>query len=92
MSTLKEAGGSALSSPDSHFRRAQLPVHGLMCVADKIRLEHFLGQVAGVLEAQVNPVTEIAYIAYDPLLISRGELMAAIVQAGFRNGYWRESV
>ena len=87
MVALEKAGRSPSSSSDGDLLRTQLPVHGLMCVADAIRLEHVLSGVAGVYEATVNPVTEIAYITFDPLLIGRGELMAAIVGAGFRTGY-----
>ena len=87
MVTISDARRSPSTASDGDLLRTQLPVHGLMCVADAVRLEHELTGVCGVHKVTVNPVTEAAYITFDPLLIGRGDLMAAIVRAGFRTGY-----
>ena len=87
VSTLEEARGLALSSPDGDLLRAQLPVHGLMCDAEAVRLEHHIAYVAGIHEVTVNPATDTAYITYDSFQVGRGELIVAITRAGFRTGY-----
>ena len=78
---------SLLHPPQDWYVCEQMPVIGLTCVADAMRLERHLGNLLGVREATVNPVTDTAYITFDPLHITNDQLMAAITEAGLRAGY-----
>ena len=69
--------------PIEHQR---LIVTGLSCAAEAAGLERRLRRVAGVEEATVNPLTELAYVAYDPERCDPAALVAAIVAAGYRAG------
>lgn len=51
---------------------------------DALKAELALEQIPGVVHAYVNPVTEMAYIEYDPEQTSEDLLAAAIESAGFR--------
>ncbi len=69
------------------FRRSRrtLAVAGLKHGAgDALKVELALEQIPGVVHAYVNPVTEMAYIEYDPEQTSEDLLAAAIESAGFR--------
>ncbi|GIV80277.1 MAG: hypothetical protein KatS3mg050_4671 [Litorilinea sp.] len=61
-----------------------LPVYQLGCSAsDALVLERRLARVAGIRQVYVNPVTEVAYIDYDPTQIDPGQIQAAIDRAGY---------
>jgi cation transport ATPase len=65
--------------------RRTLGVTGLTPGAgDALKVELALEQIPGVVHAYVNPVTEMAYIEYDPEQASEDLLAAAIESAGFR--------
>lgn len=53
------------------------------CVAGSIQtIEHALRQVPGVVRVYVNPVTEAAYVEYDPDSCTEAALVAAIQSIG----------
>jgi copper chaperone CopZ len=61
-----------------------LPVYRLGCSAsDAFVLEQRLARVVGVRQVYVNPVTEVAYIAYDPPQIDPSQIQAVIDRAGY---------
>lgn len=61
-----------------------LPIFNLTCgSSDALALEHALAREAGVIHVYVNPLTEMAYIHYDPALTNPGQLAAVIAHAGF---------
>ena len=65
-------------------QRVQLPIFGFSCASQAVGLEHQLRRVPGVIEVTVNPVTEIAYIAYDSSRVEISSLADAVRRAGFR--------
>ena len=65
--------------------RLTLSVMGLKRGDDEaLKAEWALEQIPGVIHAYVNPVTEMAYIEYDPELTAEHDLAEAIDSAGFR--------
>lgn len=67
--------------------RIELPIRDLACGGgDALAVERALLDLPGVVSAYVNPVTEIAYVDYDPSLCQAGRLVDAIEAAGFRAG------
>ena len=66
--------------------RGQFAVIGLSCPADAAGLERRLRQVDGVEEVTVNPLTELAYLTYDPGQVDPAALIAEIQRAGYRSG------
>lgn len=65
--------------------RVTVEIFGLGCGGALI-LERSLQHVAGVGQVYVNPVTEMAYVEYDPALCDAPDLVRAIEQAGFEAG------
>ena len=62
---------------------ADLVIQRLSDSNDAGRLEKALGQLEGVLAAQVNFAAERASVRYIPTVISQAEIRRAVVQAGF---------
>ncbi len=60
-----------------------LPVVGMTCASCVTRIERFLNKADGVGEAVVNLATERATVRYDPAIIDRGRIVAAIEAAGY---------
>ena len=60
-----------------------LPIEGMTCASCVNRIERFLRKADGVLEANVNLATERATVRVDPTVAGRGELVAAVEQAGY---------
>ncbi len=60
-----------------------LPVVGMTCASCVTRIERFLNKADGVGEAVVNLATERATVRYNPALIDRGGIVAAIEAAGY---------
>ena len=68
-------------------RAVRIPVYGLGCGGGGARtIERQLARLPGVLQAYVNPATEIAYVDYDPATVDAGQLTGIIEQAGYRAG------
>jgi Cu+-exporting ATPase len=60
-----------------------LPVVGMTCASCVNRIERFLNRADGVDTATVNLATERATVRFDPALIDRGGIVAAIEAAGY---------
>ncbi len=61
----------------------QFPISGLSCAAEAVGLERRLLHQHGVISAVVNPITERAYIDYDPASIGETDLVAFIESIGY---------
>jgi cation transport ATPase len=65
-------------------KRITLPVYNLGCGGGgSLTVERILIHTPGVVQAYVNPATEMAYIEYDPGQSDLGKLAAIIERAGF---------
>ena len=64
--------------------RVTLPIYNLGCGGGgALAVERALTQVSGVAQAYVNPLTEMAYIVYDPLLANAEHLCGVIDRMGY---------
>ena len=74
--------------PAHHARVAteyqQFVITGLTCAAEAVGLERRLQRLAGVETVVVNPVTDLAYVTYDPGRVGPAALAKAIEAAGYR--------
>ena len=62
-----------------------VPMVGLACAAGEARtLERVLQQTPGVTSVYLNPVSDTAYIEYDPRITDPVRLRSAVRAAGFR--------
>jgi P-type Cu+ transporter len=61
----------------------QLPIEGMTCASCVNRVQRFLSATEGVEEASVNLATERAAIRFDPAVVGRPELIAAVQRAGY---------
>jgi len=68
---------------EARREHVEVRIDGLSCASDAIGLEHLLTHHAGVIEAMVNPVTEIAYVTFDPAVTGLSALRQRIEKAGF---------
>lgn len=65
--------------------RLTLPIYGLSCGGGgAMDVERVLARTRGMTGVYVNPLTETAYVNYDPALVSPVQLAAAVAAAGFR--------
>ena len=83
--------GTILTRAERHAQGSPQPdaritfhIHGLVCAAEAIGLERRLTHQHGVADVTVNPVTETAYIDYDPRVINPAELKQRIADAGYK--------
>ena len=72
-----------LDAPMSTEPEVSLPVVGMTCASCVNRIERFLNRADGVVEANVNLATERATVRFDPALIDRTGIVAAIQAAGY---------
>ena len=63
-----------------------LPVVGMTCASCVNRIERFLNRAEGVSVANVNLATERATVQFDPAVIDRSGIVAAIESAGYEVG------
>jgi P-type Cu+ transporter len=63
-----------------------VPVVGMTCASCVNRIERYLSRADGVAEANVNLATERATVRFDPALIDRTGIVAAIEAAGYEVG------
>ena len=64
--------------------RITLPIYNLGCGGGgALAVERALTQVSGVAQAYVNPLTEMAYVVYDPALASAEQLRGVIDRMGY---------
>jgi P-type Cu+ transporter len=61
-----------------------LPVEGMTCASCVNRVERYLRKTDGVLDAGVNLATEQATVRFDPQVVGRAELEAAVEAAGYK--------
>lgn len=66
--------------------QVQLPIRGMVCSACALLIEYTLRRLPGVARANVDFGAQIAYVAFDPRLVTRGELQRAIERAGYDAG------
>lgn len=67
--------------------RTTLPILDLGCGGGgTLAIERALERLPGVIRAAVNPLTEMAYVEYDPARVSNDEFRRAIERAGFHIG------
>ncbi|MBW3613482.1 MAG: heavy metal translocating P-type ATPase [Chloroflexi bacterium] len=76
------------STADSTSDPAELtlPVVGMTFASCVNRIERFLGRTEGVARAHVNLATERATVDFDPALVDRAGIVAAIEAAGYEVG------
>lgn len=68
----------------TRMRRVTLAVHGLGCGGGgALDIERALAATPGVNRAYVNPLTEMAYIDFDPSVCGPDALVRAVQRAGF---------
>lgn len=68
-------------------RRVTIPIYGLTCGGGgALTAERALARVPGVERTYVNPLTEMAYIEYDPAVAESAQLIAAVEGVGLRAG------
>lgn len=63
--------------------RTALPLSTYVCGGEHLTVERILSEVDGVVTALVNPVSEMAYVEYDPALTDPDVLVAVLERAGF---------
>ena len=80
-----------MSTPTTSIAPAELsvPVVGMTCASCVNRIERYLSRAEGVSDANVNLATERATVRFDPAVIDRTGIVAAIEAAGYDVG--RES-
>lgn len=68
--------------------RLTLEIYGLESAGEDaaLAIERALGQQSGVVQARVNPATEMAYVRYDPARATVARLVEAVALAGFGAG------
>ena len=63
--------------------RTALPLSSSICSGERLTIERVLAEVAGVLTTMVNPVSEMAYVEYDPARTDPAALFAVLQRSGF---------
>ncbi len=67
--------------------RVMLAIYRLGCGGGgALTVERALARLKGVVNAYVNPATEIAYVEYDPSVLRRADLVDAVEAVGFGAG------
>ena len=78
-------GGPARTGGGASARRVTIAIHGLTRDGDgTLAVEQSIVQTPGVVWALVNPLTEMAYVEYDPSRVRPEQLAAAVRQVGFK--------
>jgi P-type Cu+ transporter len=75
-----------MSTPNAAFAEISLPVEGMTCASCVNRIERYLSRADGVTDANVNLATERATVRFDPAVIDRTGIVAAIEAAGYDVG------
>src|SRR6185503_6150193 len=78
-----------MSTPTTSLAPAELsvPVVGMTCASCVNRIERYLSRAEGVTDAAVNLATERATVRFDPAIIDRTGIVAAIEAAGYDVGH-----
>jgi cation transport ATPase len=65
-------------------QRITLPIYNLGCGGGgSLMIERALTKTPGVMQAYVNPATEMAYVVYDPTLAKEEQFAAVIERIGY---------
>ncbi len=65
------------------MRTLSFDVGGMTCGGCRVKVEHRLGQIAGVSQATVTLQPGIATVVLDPELVTEDQVISAIKDAGF---------
>ncbi|SFS88408.1 heavy metal translocating P-type ATPase [Halostagnicola kamekurae] len=79
-----EASESGPDSPEDGYETAFLSLDGMHCSTCEQYLESVATGTDGILEASASYATELIQVRYDPTVIDRDELAAAISGVGYR--------
>jgi Cu+-exporting ATPase len=71
--------GATLTSERARFR-----VLGLSCAGEAAGLEHRLRRVAGLESVTINPLTETAYVVFDPSRVNLDVVKSEVARSGYR--------
>ena len=63
--------------------RTALPLSSQVCGGERLTVERVLTEVEGVVTVLINPVSEMAYVEYDPTRTDPARLLALLRRAGF---------
>jgi copper chaperone CopZ len=63
--------------------RVDFLLGGLTCASDATHVEHWMRHAPGVTEVVVNPVTEIAYVTFDPSRTDADAIHRALEASGY---------
>jgi copper chaperone CopZ len=67
------------------IERVTLAIYGLTCGGGgALTVERSLARTPGVARVYVNPLTEIAYVEFDPSITDSTHLVNAVQRVGFR--------
>ena len=86
---LGAAVADALPRPvpaDAQLARAQIDIHGMVCAACALLIEHKVTRVPGVANVHVDFAGRRAYVAYDAAQADEPRLARAIRAAGYTTG------
>ena len=72
--------------PEAKLARAQIGVHGMVCAACALLIEHRLRRLSGVVQAQVDFAGRRAYVAFDDAQTDPQKIAQAIRKAGYAAG------
>ena len=63
--------------------RMTLPLDYLGCSGEALTIERAIARLPGVSEVYINPLTEMAYVVYDPALMDSEHLRAGLDHLGY---------
>ena len=64
--------------------RVTLPLYNLGCGGgEALAIERAIATLPGVTQVYLNPLTEMAYVVYDPALVGQQDLRAALDRLGY---------
>jgi len=64
--------------------RVTLPLYNLGCGGgEALAIERAIATLPGVTQVYINPLTEMAYVVYDPALLGHEHLRAAVDRLGY---------
>lgn len=66
------------------MKKEQFNVEGMGCVNCGKTIQNTLNELNGVNEASVNFERKIANVEYDETLVDKGQLQAAVKEAGYQ--------
>ena len=75
------------NGPLAANRRVTMPIYGLGCGGGgALAVERAMQRVPGVARVYVNPLTEMAYVEFDPSRTDTQELARTVERLGLRAG------